>query len=105
MLNTAYLRSAKYDLSYFVWKVRQLTRTRTLRCKTRPMTPSPAWPSHQPASSRTSLSRVQNIRRRSELEFKTVFRIRIRTDPHKEMPPGSRSAWTDADPDPGGRKA
>ena len=21
-------------------------------------------------------------------------------DPHKEMPPGSESAWTDADPDP-----
>ena len=38
-----------------------------------------------------------------------VFRIRIRTDPHKEMPPGfvSGSAWTDADPDPdpGGKKA
>ena len=26
-------------------------------------------------------------------------------DPHKEMPPGSGSAWTDADPDPGGKKA
>ena len=25
-------------------------------------------------------------------------------DPHKEMPPGSGSAWTDADPDPGGKK-
>ena len=24
-------------------------------------------------------------------------------DPHKDMPPGS--AWTDADPDPGGNKA
>ena len=40
--------------------------------------------------------------------FLTVFRIRIRTDPHKEMPPGSGSgsAWTDADPDtdPGGKK-
>ena len=37
----------------------------------------------------------------------SVFRIRIRTDPHKEMPPGSGSAWTDADPepDPGGKKA
>ena len=34
-----------------------------------------------------------------------VFRIRIRTDPHKEMPLGSGSAWTDADPDPGGKKA
>ena len=34
-----------------------------------------------------------------------VFRIRIRTDPHKEIPPGSGSAWTDADPDPGGKKA
>ena len=30
--------------------------------------------------------------------------IRIRTDPLKEMPPGSGSAWTDADPDPGGKK-
>ena len=27
-----------------------------------------------------------------------MFRVR----PHKEMPPGSGSAWTDADPDPGG---
>ena len=26
-------------------------------------------------------------------------------DPHKEMPPGSGSAWTNADPDPGGKKA
>ena len=26
-------------------------------------------------------------------------------DPHKEMPPGSGSAWTDADPNPGGKKA
>ena len=26
-------------------------------------------------------------------------------DPHKEMPPGSGSAWTDADPDSGGKKA
>ena len=36
-----------------------------------------------------------------------VFRIQIRTDPHQEMPPGSGSAWTDADPDPdpGGKKA
>ena len=36
-----------------------------------------------------------------------VFRIRILTDPHKEMPPGSGSACTDADrdPDPGGKKA
>ena len=25
-------------------------------------------------------------------------------DPHKEMPPGSGSPWTDADPDPGGKK-
>ena len=39
--------------------------------------------------------------------LKPVLRIRIRTDPHKEMPPGSGSAWTDADPDldPGGKKA
>ena len=36
--------------------------------------------------------------------FEKVFWIRIRTDPHKEMPPGSGSAWTDADPDPGGKK-
>ena len=36
-----------------------------------------------------------------------VFRIWIRTDPHKDMPPESGSAWTDADPDldPGGKKA
>ena len=28
------------------------------------------------------------------------------TDPdtHKDMPPGSGSTWTDADPDPGGKK-
>ena len=28
-------------------------------------------------------------------------------DPHKDMPPGSGSTWTDADPDldPGGKKA
>ena len=26
-------------------------------------------------------------------------------DPHKEMPRGSGSAWTYADPDPGGKKA
>ena len=26
-------------------------------------------------------------------------------DPHKDMAPGSGSAWTDADPDPGGTKA
>ena len=26
-------------------------------------------------------------------------------DPLKEMPPGSGSAWTEADPDPGGKKA
>ena len=37
--------------------------------------------------------------------FISVFRIRIRTDPHKEMPPGSGSVWTDADPDPGVKKA
>ena len=26
-------------------------------------------------------------------------------DPHLKSPPGSGSAWTDADPDPGGKKA
>ena len=26
------------------------------------------------------------------------------SDPHKDMPPGSGSAWTDADPDPRGKK-
>ena len=26
-------------------------------------------------------------------------------DPHKKMPPGTGSTWTDADPDPGGKKA
>ena len=38
---------------------------------------------------------------------KTVFQIRIRIDPHTDMPPGSGSAWTDMDPDPdpGGKKA
>ena len=37
----------------------------------------------------------------------SVFRIWIRMDPHKDMPPGSPSgsAWTDPDPDPGGYKA
>ena len=25
-------------------------------------------------------------------------------DPHLKSPPGSGSAWTDADPDPGGKK-
>ena len=36
-----------------------------------------------------------------------VFRIRIRKDPHKDIPvpPVSGSAWTDVDPDPGGKKA
>ena len=35
------------------------------------------------------------------------FRIRIRTDLLKDMPPLSGSAWTDADPnpDPGGKEA
>ena len=39
--------------------------------------------------------------------FQAVLRIRIRTDPHLKIPPGSASAWTDADtdPDPGGKKA
>ena len=36
------------------------------------------------------------------MSFFPVFLIRIRTDPHKDMPPASGSAWTDADPDPGG---
>ena len=26
-------------------------------------------------------------------------------DPHLKSPPGSGSVWTDADPDPGGKKA
>ena len=39
------------------------------------------------------------------MNISTVFRIRIRTDPHEEMPPGSGSAWKNADPDPGGKKA
>ena len=41
------------------------------------------------------------------LHFIPVFRIRIRMDPHKDMPlgSGSGSAWTDSDPDPGGKKA
>ena len=38
-----------------------------------------------------------------------MFRIQIRTDPHKEMPPGSGSGsartYADPDPDPGGKKA
>ena len=36
-----------------------------------------------------------------------VLRIRIRSDPHLKSPPGSvsGSAWTDADPDSGGKKA
>ena len=37
----------------------------------------------------------------------TVLRIRIRTVPHLKSPPGSGPgpAWTDADPDPGPKKA
>ena len=32
----------------------------------------------------------------------SVIQISVRTDPHKDMPPGSGSAWTD--PDSGGKK-
>ena len=35
--------------------------------------------------------------------FQIQIQIKI-TDPHKEMPPGSGSAWTDADLDPRGKK-
>ena len=40
-------------------------------------------------------------------EKTAVLRIRILMDPHLKSPPGSGSgsAWTDADPDPGGEKA
>ena len=34
-----------------------------------------------------------------------VLRIRIHTDPHLKSHPESGSAWTDADPDPGGKKS
>ena len=39
--------------------------------------------------------------------LKPVLRIRIRMDPHLKNPPGSGSgsAWTDANPDPGGKKS
>ena len=38
--------------------------------------------------------------------FKRTKKISVvDPDPHKEMPPGSGSAWTDADSDPGGKKA
>ena len=36
------------------------------------------------------------------VNFDSVFRIRM--DPHNRRPPGSGSAWTDTDPDPGGEK-
>ena len=36
--------------------------------------------------------------------YQSVFRIRIRMHPQNRRPPGSESAWTDADPDPGGNK-
>ena len=43
------------------------------------------------------------------MPHKAVFRIQIRIsmDPHmhKDMPPGSGSAWTDVDQDQGGKKA
>ena len=41
----------------------------------------------------------------SKKTLSAVLRIRIRMDPHLKSPPGSGSAWTDADPDPGGKKA
>jgi len=31
--------------------------------------------------------------------------FRIRTDPHNRGSPGSGSAWTDTDPDPGGESS
>ena len=37
--------------------------------------------------------------------IRLVLRSVSDPDPHKEMPPGSGSAWTDADPDPGCKKA
>ena len=53
-----------------------------------------------------TIEKTKNLRLSSAVFW---IRIRIRTDPHKEMPPGSGSgsAWTDADPDPdpGGKKA
>ena len=39
------------------------------------------------------------------LRGESVLRIRIRIDPYSKSPPGSGSAWRDADPDPGGKKA
>ena len=36
------------------------------------------------------------------VNFDSVFRIRM--DPHNRRPPGSGSAWTETDPDPGGEK-
>ena len=51
--------------------------------------------------------RIHSTGFRKNNMFYTVFRIRIRTDLHKKMPPGSGSTWTDADPnpDPGVEKA
>ena len=49
--------------------------------------------------------RIHSTGFRKNNMFYTVFRIRIRTDLHKKMPPGSGSPRTDADPDPGGKKA
>ena len=51
--------------------------------------------------------RAIHVKMTHRYQLKSVFRFQIRTDPHKEMPPGSGSAWTDADPDPdpGGKKA
>ena len=41
----------------------------------------------------------------SETHGQCLFRIQISMDPHKDMPPGSGSVWTDAYMDPGGKKA
>ena len=40
----------------------------------------------------------------SDRQFQKLNSV-LDPDPHKEMPPGSGFAWTDADPDPGGIQA
>ena len=60
-----------------------------------------------------TISEYQNMGRHQESMNYQVCRwwlpavllIRIRTDPHLKSPPGSGFAWTDADPDPEGKKA
>ena len=63
---------------------------------------------------RNRLQLLSALKLKLKLKLNTVFGIRIQNtvcgsvsdpDPHKEMPLGSGFTWTDADPDPGGKKA